>query len=187
MNNSRLSIIALISISIGGCKGCSSNNSDTSYLDSKSYYVPVTDDTEKKTTESIHDDLSIKIPYTEQSGNTITIPIKINGMLLDMIYDTGASSTFITLAEARYLFDKGSLVQEDLIDYQKYQIANGQIVVGLRINLRNVVIGDKIILHNIEAVVAENQQAPLLLGQSVMKLFREISVDRENKIVKFFE
>jgi len=130
---------------------------------------------------------SIKIPYTEMYGNIVTIPVKINGMGLDMIFDTGASSTCITLAEAEYLYTKGTLLDDDIIGETHYQTADGNISVGLHINLRTVEIGDKIILHNVEALVVENQLAPLLLGQSVMKQFRETSIDRENQVVKFIK
>ncbi|MDR0540971.1 MAG: retroviral-like aspartic protease family protein, partial [Dysgonamonadaceae bacterium] len=95
--------------------------------------------------------------------------------------------TCITLLEAQYLYEKGKLSENDIVDYQQFQTADGSISVGLRVILRNVEIGDKIKLQNIEAVVVQNQQAPLLLGQSVMKNFREISVDRENGVVKFFK
>lgn len=120
------------------------------------------------------------------SDNTITIPVKINGMGLNMIFDTGASSTCITLAEAEYLYSKGNLSGDDILDYQPYQTADGNISVGLLINLREVIIGDKLLFRDVEAVVVENQQAPLLLGQSVMKHFGKISVDRENEVVEFF-
>jgi aspartyl protease family protein len=168
-----------------GC-ACSSNQSnDTAYLDAFSDYSEdsYTDYTEEKPINAN----SINIPYSEMYGNTITIPVRINGITLNMIFDTGASSTCITLAEANYLYDKGSLTDDDLLGETQYQTADGNLSVGLRINLREVSIGDNITMHNIEALVVENQQAPLLLGQSVMKRFKEISVDRENKVVKFFE
>ena len=56
------------------------------------------------------------IPFKVASSGVITIPVTINGMHLDMIFDTGASSTFITLAEANYLFEKGRLSDDDIID-----------------------------------------------------------------------
>lgn len=174
--------IILISLLLTGCNGCSSKSgSDTSYLDNGSDHF---DDT---ATPAIIDDNSIKVPYTEMYGNTITIPVKINGLALDMIYDTGASSTCITLAEAQYLYKKGKLTSDDIIDVQKFQTADGNISAGLRIILRDVSIDNKINLRNIEAIVVQNQQAPLLLGQSAMKQFREISVDRANGVIKFFE
>lgn len=129
----------------------------------------------------------IPVPYKESFDNTIVIPVKINGVGLDMIFDTGASSTCITVAEAQYLYDKGRLSDEDILDLQAYQTADGNISVGLRIVLRKVAIGDSIQLNDVEALVVEDQQAPLLLGQSVLKQFKEVSVDRGKRIVKFFE
>lgn len=128
----------------------------------------------------------IPVPYKESFDNTIVIPVKINGVGLDMIFDTGASTTCITVAEAQYLYDKGRLFDEDILDIQAYQTADGNIRVGLRIVLREVAIGESIRLNNVEVLVVEDQLAPLLLGQSVLKNFKEVSVDREKRIVKFY-
>lgn len=128
----------------------------------------------------------IPVPYKESYDNTIVIPVKINGVGLDMIFDTGASSTCITVAEAQYLYDKGLLSEDDILNVQAYQTADGNISVGLRVILRKIVIGETICVSNVEALVVEDQQAPLLLGQSVLRNFREVSVDRENKVVKFY-
>ena len=128
----------------------------------------------------------VAVPYTEMYGNTIMLPVKINGVGLDMIFDTGATSTCITVAEAQYLYDKGRLSEEDILDVQAYQTADGNIRVGLRIVLREVAIGESILLNDVEALVVEDQLAPLLLGQSVLKNFKEVSVDRKNRVVKFY-
>lgn len=164
------------------CGGCSKEE-DSAYLDvDGEYYMEQYSEPEENP-----DDGSIKIAYKEQYGNTVTIPVQLNGMGVDMIFDTGASTTCITLAEAQYMFNKGYLTEDDVLDLQKFQTADGNISIGLRIIIRKLSIGDEIKLRNVEAVVVENQQAPLLLGQSVMQKFREVSVDRENKIIKFFE
>ncbi|MDY6381943.1 MAG: retropepsin-like aspartic protease [Bacteroidales bacterium] len=127
-----------------------------------------------------------KIPYTEYSGLVI-IPVSVNGMKLDMIFDTGASTTTITLAEAQYLFSKGLMAEDDIIDVEQYGTADGGVSVGLRVLLKKLSIGNnnEIQISNVEATIVENQQAPLLLGQSVFKLFSQVSIDRENKVVVF--
>lgn len=183
IRNSRAGILFMILFT---CINCSTDSeSDTSYLESgDSEYPLYQDNTDEKV--SLEEN-SINIPYSEMYGNTITIPVKLNGMSLDMIFDTGASSTCITLAEAQYLYEKGNLTNEDILDIQQFKTADGSITAGLRIILRDVSIGDKINLHDIEAIIVQNQKAPLLLGQSVMKKFREITVDRENKVIKFIE
>lgn len=141
---------------------------------------------ETEDVEQIEEVNYIPVPYKESYDNTIVIPVKINGVGLDMIFDTGASSTCITVAEAQYLYDKGRLTDEDVLDFQAYQTADGNISVGLRIILREVAIGESIRLNNVEALVVEDQLAPLLLGQSVLKNFKEVSVDRKNRVVKFY-
>lgn len=127
-----------------------------------------------------------EIPYKDRGGLAI-LPVKVNGMKLDMIFDTGASITTITVDEAEYMFHKGTLSPNDILDYQQYSTANGQISIGLRILLRNLTIGnnDDIVMENIEATVVESQSAPLLLGQSVFNSFSEISIDKNNCIIKF--
>lgn len=132
---------------------------------------------------------SINIPYNQKGDDLITLPIKVNNVGFEMIFDTGASTTCITLAEAQYMFQKGSLTSDDLLEDGPalFQTADGSISVGLRVNLREVKIGDQITLYNVEALVVDNMDAPLLLGQSVFKKFKEISVDMKNKWIKFFK
>jgi aspartyl protease family protein len=187
MNKLKFFIIDLAILTLTGCGSCSSKKSDTSYLETLPYEVQTYEEPEEKQPESLFGDKSIKIPYTEQFGNTITIPVKINGMGLEMIYDTGASTTTITLAEAKYLYEKGTLTENDFIGIEQFQTADGSIHDGLRIVIRELKIGNEISLYDIEATVVKNQQAPLLLGQSVLKHFRQITVDRENGVVQFFK
>lgn len=184
IRNYAILLLVFSTFIFNSCNGCSSQKPDTSYLETEgSEYI------EPEVFEPIEEQIenSINVPFKESNGNIIMLPVKINGMGLDMIFDTGASSTCITLAEAQYLYEKGNFTEDDIIDVQQFQTADGSITEGLKIILRNVSIGDQINLYNIEAIVVRNQQAPLLLGQSVMKKFKEISVDRTNGVVKFYE
>ena len=186
MNRKKYTLLAFFVLILSGCGGCSSEKNDTSYLDVSTNDVPVDTERDTKSTYSNYGDF-IEVPFTEQNGNTITIPVKVNGMGLDMIYDTGASTTTITVAEAKYLYEKGKLTDDDFVGKERFQSADGSIHEGLLIIIRELDIGNKIHLTNIEASVIENQQAPLLLGQTVLKKFREVSVDRVNMVVKFYE
>ena len=55
------------------------------------------------------------------------------------------------------------------------------------INLPEVKVGD-VVLKNIEASVSHSQQAPLLLGQSVLERFGTVTIDNINSklIIKTF-
>ena len=160
--------------------------------DLSSFYNGAYADTLCNTDSTAYDstnDGSINVPYNQKGNDLITLPIKVNNVGFEMIFDTGASTTCITLAEAQYLFQKGSLTSDDLLEDGPalFQTADGSISVGLRVNLREVKIGDQITLYNVEALVVDNMDAPLLLGQSVFKKFKEISVDMKNKWIKFFK
>jgi aspartyl protease family protein len=70
------------------------------------------------------------------------------------------------------------------LDIQYFQDATGKVSAGTRIRLRTVKIGDRI-LKNIEAIVIDNDEAPLLLGQSALEKFGKISIDNKNGIIIF--
>lgn len=144
------------------------------------------DDTvEEQKTEEESTEKFIAVPYKEKGG-VICLPVSINNVGLEMIFDTGASTTLITIAEAEYLYNKGTLTDEDLVDFQLYETADGGIAEGVVINIRKLVIGNEIELKDIEAIVVANQSAPLLLGQSVLSKFQKIEVDRARQEVKFY-
>lgn len=171
-------IIGLLSVA-----GCGRSTSpDISWYEGADEY----EEEDEFTPESNTYSACYLIPYKEMYGGLVTIPVTINGMHLDMIFDTGASITTITAAEANYLYQKGALSEDDIEGLIPLQTADGGISVGAQINLRQVVIGDQITLHDVEAVVVENQQAPLLLGQSVMQQFAETAIDHQSSTVKFY-
>lgn len=62
--------------------------------------------------------------------------------------------------------------------------ANGDITEGTVVNLRTVKIGD-LTLHNIQASVEDNMQAPLLFGQSALSKFGKVSIDHDKGYIEF--
>ena len=128
----------------------------------------------------------ISIPYTELNG-VKTIPVKLNGITMSMIYDTGCSGVHLSLNELQTLFKNGKFSEDDIIDSNYSQIADGSIVENGLINLREVEIGgeDGLVLHNVEATVALNQNAPILLGNDVLDELASVKVDNVNKTINF--
>ena len=63
------------------------------------------------------------IPYKESKGVKI-IAVKVNGVGLEMIFDTGCSGTLISIAEANYLYQKGLLTENDFLGISKSMIAD---------------------------------------------------------------
>lgn len=110
--------------------------------------------------------------------------IEINGIRLRFIFDTGASSICISPAEATVLYRQGTLQKEDILNVQYFQDATGEISEGTKVNLREVKIGN-MILENVEALVIDNVNAPLLLGQTVLERFGSIEIDNVNSEIIF--
>lgn len=161
-----------LSVTFAGCSNCSNKPPYNPYYE----YDP-----------DLDEDLLIRIPYTDEGNNIITVPVTINGMGVKMIYDTGASMTTISLQEALYLAKHGELDENDVQGVMNFKLADGSEYQNLIITLRELTIGNKITLYDTQASVVLNQEAPLLLGGSVFKEFREISVDRKEKVLKFYK
>ena len=75
----------------------------------------------------------------------------------------------------------GYLNKKDVIGSQYFMDANGNINEGTVINIRKVDFGG-LELENIRASVVRNQNAPLLLGQTVLNRLGRI--DNESKVLK---
>lgn len=118
------------------------------------------------------------LPMERKDGVTY-VWIEVNGIPLKFIFDTGASSIFISPAEALVLVKQGTLEESDIIGTENYQDATGGISEGTVINLKEVKMGNKI-LRNVKASVSDNIQSPLLLGQSALEQFGSIEIDNKN-------
>ena len=120
-----------------------------------------------------------EIAVKRNPGGTFEIPCDINGLALQMIFDTGASDVTISSVEANFMFKNGYLSEKDIKGKRYYQVASGQLNEGTVITLREVRIGDAV-LKNVDASVVKSQKAPLLLGQSAMERFGTITIDNQN-------
>lgn len=142
-------------------------------------------DNQYRTTIAYDSSKEVSVPFTEQAGLKL-IDVTVNRKFtVKMILDSGCSGTLISIAEAKYLFDKGCFTEEDILGTTKSMIADGSIVENMVINLRELVIGGQIVCTDVTATVSENTQAPLLLGNEVLNRAPSYSVDNKNKVIKF--
>ena len=128
----------------------------------------------------------VEVPYTELGG-VKTIPVKLNGVSMDMIFDTGCSGMSISLNELLTMQKNGKFSENDVVGISASTIADGSVVNTGVINLNEVEIGGKdgIKIHNVQASVALNQVAPILLGNGVIDAVASVEVDNINKTIKF--
>jgi predicted aspartyl protease len=81
------------------------------------------------------------------------------------------------------MFKNAYLSEKDIVGKQHYQTADGNISVGAVINLNSINFGG-LSLNNIRASVVQSQNAPLLLGQSVLQRLGKIEIDNTKRILK---
>lgn len=117
-------------------------------------------------------------------GGVYLVPINVNGLDLEFIFDTGASTICLSSAEALVMLRQGQITEEDILGEAEFQDATGGISVGTIIRLRSIEIGG-VTLHNVEANVVDNIQAPLLLGQTALSKFGKVTIDYNNSTIEF--
>lgn len=123
------------------------------------------------------------VPMERQENGLYLIPCTVNGVPMKFIFDTGASSVSISMAEALFLLKNGHIQESDIKGTSHAQIANGEIVENTRVLLRKIEIGG-IEIHDVDATVSHNLNAPLLLGQSAICKLGTIQLDGTNLIIK---
>ena len=123
--------------------------------------------------------LVTEVQMKKMYSGVYEVPCTINGLELKFIFDTGASDVTISSVEASFMLKNNFLSKDDVRGKEYFSTATGEIHEGTKINLREIKIGDAV-LKNVEASVVKNQQAPLLLGQSVLERFGTITIDNIN-------
>ena len=125
---------------------------------------------------------SVEILFKRRNGVT-EVNCSINGLPLYFIFDTGAGDVTISSVEAAFMFKNGYLSEKDVIGRKNYRTASGDIVEGTLINLSTIEIGE-LSLSNVRASVVKGQNAPLLLGQSVLSRLGKVEIDNANQKIK---
>ncbi len=124
----------------------------------------------------------VEIPFT-RSGGVTKVKCSINDLPLSFIFDTGASTVSISSLEATFMYKNDYLTEKDIVGRSAFVDANGDISVGTVINLRKVTFGG-LELSDVKASVVSNDQAPLLLGQTVLSRLGKIEIDYERNVLK---
>ncbi len=127
---------------------------------------------------------SKSVVHMQKRNGVYYIPVRLNDVDMDIIFDTGASDIVISSVEALFLIKQGKLTEEDVLGQAYYGIADGSVSVGTVINLKKVEIGGRV-LNNVQATVVDNIEAPLLLGQSALAQFGRVSIDYNSNTIEF--
>lgn len=121
------------------------------------------------------------ILLTKQDG-VYTIPCSINGVKRSMVFDTGASTVTISMKLADLLYSSGKLNDADFKGFGRSQTASGHIVNNMAVLLRDVEI-EGLHLKNVDAVIIEGQNVPLLLGLSAIQKLGKVTLSGNRLII----
>ncbi len=120
------------------------------------------------------------IPFVSRRSGTFEVASKINGLPLNMMFDTGASDISISRTEVDFMMKNGYLSERDYVGSQVYNLANGASEESKTILLKKVEIGG-LVLKNVMASIVENREAGMLFGQSAMGRYATITIDNKKK------
>lgn len=124
-----------------------------------------------------------KIIKLNKTNGVYTLPCSVNGISGTFILDTGASTVTLSKQFANKLFRLGKLEKNDIVGYGSSQIANGQLVENVVVRIKQLSISG-LNVRNIEAVVIDGLNAPLLLGLSAIQRLGKVTISDQNMIIE---
>lgn len=125
-----------------------------------------------------HPKLAVKL---EHEDNCYIVPVKLNGIPMKMMLDTGAANITISIIEYEF-FKRQHLLSEKCVGEAECSIADGSTVQAYTTKIAEVNIGGEIV-KDVECVVMPQSDAPLLLGMNVLKKFGNIRIDYNRNLL----
>jgi len=120
--------------------------------------------------------------HMEKEAGVYKVPCQINGLNMKFIFDTGAAIVSISSSYAEMMLDNGYLKDSDFTGVSQSLLADGSVVDNLVVNLREVKIGG-LTINDVTANIVATQNAPLLLGQSVIQRLGKVSIDGDYLVI----
>ena len=130
---------------------------------------------------------TIDVPFKLES-RVKYVQVKINGLSTDMVFDTGCSTTLISVLEAQQLVKRGLLSKDDFLGTTEAIIADGSVGEDAVFNIRTLELTDgnrTIVCRNVLTQVSSNAEAPVLLGNGVLDRVASYTIDNEAKVIRF--
>lgn len=119
----------------------------------------------------------------QNRGGVYYLPCKVNGHSNEFIFDTGATNVCLSKKFLDKLIFSGAMSPSDKIGSGSSQVADGRYIKHDLYNIRSLTIGTRTI-KNVRAIVINEQNAPLLLGQTAIQRLGKFQIDNNYLIIK---
>lgn len=134
------------------------------------------------------------VPWKQQENNAIRlkkvsgvykVPVRINdAVIVSLIIDSGAADMMLSPKVANILQRSGTLSQQDFLPGQVYRLADGSRKKHMRARLRSVTLGNRT-FRDVTFSIAESDNSPMLLGQSLLERLGKYTIDYHNGVLLF--
>ena len=116
----------------------------------------------------------------ENENNTHYLEVKVQGVPMRFVLDTGASGMSMSIVEYMFLLHQEKI--DSIKDESLYMDASGNTEKCGVIILDSVTVGRKT-LRNVQCNIIQSPDAPLLLGQNILSRMGRISIDYKDSIL----
>ncbi|MEQ1530346.1 MAG: retropepsin-like aspartic protease [Methylococcales bacterium] len=118
-------------------------------------------------------------------GGVYEVPVSLNDVLkINIILDSGAADVSIAPDVALTLLRAKTIEKTDWLSGEVYQFADGSTAKSERFNLKSLKIGNRE-FKNIPCSIAKSFDAPMLLGQSLLRRLGKYTIDYQKGVIQF--
>jgi predicted aspartyl protease len=118
-------------------------------------------------------------------GGVYEVPVSLNDVLkINIILDSGAADVSIAPDVALTLLRAKTIEKTDWLSGEVYQFADGSTAKSERFNLKSLIIGNRE-FKNIPCSIAKSFDAPMLLGQSLLRRLGKYTIDYQKGVIQF--
>lgn len=143
----------------------------------------------KKSSEISLSSDKVSVPFKRTLSGLAEVQVSLNGVPFNMYWDTGASITSISSLELAKLAKENKIRQEDLLGSVTSTYADGSSAEQPVFMIKEIFIqgndGRYLILKNVETIISENSEAPLLIGQNIISNLPKHSFNESSMVIEF--
>lgn len=111
------------------------------------------------------------------TGGVYEVPVIVNEVLkINFVLDSGAADVSISPDVALTLLKTGTISQDDWLPGAVYSFADGTSAKSARFKIKSIRLGNRT-LNDVTCSIAQNIEAPMLLGQSALHKLGSYQID----------